>query len=221
MLPLIEQTINQQIQKAIEKEIDKLVAEIKKKVPQKMLEIKRDVFQSYKIIVSGLIENYFIGVYGDTFDLKSLQDSLIYIPGVNIKPSISYDPSIFRFNDKLIRERNKFNQNARETIRKNRKLVNPEFYTETGGFSDFYNTVGNDDYDKENYQNEEDYMEDIMIDFEELVPVNGDYSGGIFHEVSLEDTYQRAIAKATEGFNVQYQNVIRPRIEKKYGISVR
>lgn len=217
MLSVLEQSVNQQVQKAVNKEIEKLLDEIKKQVPLKLVEIRKEVFQSYKIIVSALIENYFVAVYGDSFDLASLQNSLIYIPGVEICPSISYDPSIFRFNNKVERQRNRFNQNARETQRKNRRKVDTGFYAETGAFNDYYDSV-EFDYNTADYSSEDDYMEDVIMDYEELVPVNKDYRQGIFDKISLDSTYQRAIAKAVAGFQVQYRKEIKPRLQKKYKI---
>ncbi len=111
---MIEASINNTLQK----ELDKAVENLKRTLPKIQLEIRKESFQSFKLVTGIIIEQEFVKVYGHSFDLSSLQHSLIYIQSKDtLDVKIDYNSNVFRFNDSYFNEQNKFNQNAFNTKR--------------------------------------------------------------------------------------------------------
>lgn len=221
MASLEEQVRSQMIMKDTTSAILKLADAIKQQIPAKIIEIRKDIYQSFKYITSVAVEEYFVATYGaSSFDFGSLQASLIFIPSANdLVPKLSYDPSMFRFNTTVQKNRRVFNQNANEANRKTRQKIDSSYYVDTGLFSDFYES-SEFDYDSTSDTYDEDAnLEDILMDFENFVPTSNRNEKAV-QKISVQETYQQAIAKAIETFYTQYQGVIKPRILKKYKINL-
>lgn len=216
----IQNYLDTQVQKTIEKEIQKILDQVKKEVPKIMVEIRREIFNAYKLITGSIIEQVFYETYGDVFSYSSLQASLVYYPVSGLKPSMSYNPNIFRFNDKFAREQAKFNENARNWERKNRKYLTPSFYTDSGSMADYFDSLY-DDVEMQEYQSEGfseyDYMEELMMDYDGMTTVSKRNKA---YKVNLDDTYKRAIRKANQGFEMEWNRSIKGRLAKKYGLKI-
>lgn len=217
---MVQQYIDQKIQSVINKEIEKIINQIKVKAPMVMVEVKREIFAQYKLITGIVIEQVFYQTYGDVFDLKSLQNSLIYYPNNGLKPQISYNPNIFRFNDKFFNSKNKFNENSRNWERKNRKYLNPSFYTDSGSMSDYfdnlYDPIEAEEMESEGY-GEDDYMDELIMDYDSKV-FNSKRNKS--YKVDLNDTYKKAISRANFEFDLEWNRVIKIKLSKKYGLQL-
>lgn len=216
---LAQQSLEQTVQKTVEKELEKAIAEIKHLLPSIQIQLRRDMFQNFKMITSIIIEQEFVKVYGHGFDLSSLQHSLIYIQSdKTLDINISYNPNIFRFNDKFYEEQNKFNQNARRWERKNRKYLNPGFYTDSGSFADFYDMSDFNDYLIDDPTlSQDDLMDEIALDYDDMT-FNSKRNPML--SKTIDGTYQTAIKKAKQGFNREWNRSIKNKLEKKYGIKL-
>lgn len=211
---MIEASINNTLQK----ELDKAVENLKRTLPKIQLEIRKESFQSFKLVTGIIIEQEFVKVYGHSFDLSSLQHSLIYIQSKDtLDVKIDYNSNVFRFNDNYFNEQNKFNQNARRWERKNRKYLNPNFYTDSGSFADFYDAQDFSDYIDTNITSEDDYLDEISMDYDDLT---FNSKRNLSFKTNLNSTYSQAINKAQLGFKQEWRRSIRNRLEKKYGIKL-
>lgn len=94
-------------------------------MPSKMMAIRAEVRNSYVQVARSVFASVFENYYDDAFDPKSLQDSLIFIDGRKIYPSVDYNKKVFRFLSRNEREERKFNENAFEE-----NIVDPDIYTE-------------------------------------------------------------------------------------------
>lgn len=113
------------VSSALEKEIEQIKKDIEKQLPNKMAavraEIRNDFVQIARSVFASVFENY----YDDAFDMQSLYDSLIFVDGWKLYPSIEYNKKMFVFYSIKEREDRKFNQNAFEE-----DFVDPDMYTE-------------------------------------------------------------------------------------------
>ena len=215
---IIQQYFDKEIQKSIDKEIEKMTEQVKKQIPLIMIQIRKEIFNAYKLITGTIIEEVFYETYGDVFDLSSLQHSLVYFPTAGLKPQMDYNPNIFRFNSKFFMEQNKFNQNARNWERKNKKYLTPNFYTDSGSMADYFENLY-DPVEAVEMQNqgfsEFDYMDELLMDYEGIVSAS---KRNPAIKVNLDDTYRRAIRKANQGFEMEWNRSIKGRLAKKYDI---
>lgn len=217
---MVQQYLDQQVKQTIDKEIKKIEEEVKRQLPKIMVEIRKEIFNAYKLITGTIIEQVFYDTYGNVFDLSSLQHSLVYYPTAGLKPQMSYNPNIFRFNDKFFRDTNKFNENARNWERKNRKYLDPSFYTDSGSMADYfeglYDPVEANEMQQQGFD-EFDYMEELMMDYEGMVSISKRNKS---YKVNLDDTYKRAIRKANQGFEMEWNRSIKGRLAKKYDLKI-
>ena len=104
------------ISRALDDELNKVIQEINKKVPQKLQAIKSEIYGAYRQVVQNSFQNTFDSYYGNNYDINSLIDSLHFVTGKDLRPDIQYDINKFMFNSDLAKIQGKqFNQNTSKT----------------------------------------------------------------------------------------------------------
>ena len=93
--------LQKQLKQTIDKEVNKLVTEIKKQIPQNLQLIKQEIFGSFQVIVSAEVQKVFLETYGPNYDVNALNSSLNYFMGNDLRPDFSYDKNKFIFNSTL------------------------------------------------------------------------------------------------------------------------
>ena len=97
------------VSKAFEAEAQKIVNEIKKTMPQRMMAIKSEIANDYRQIVKSVFKSVFDNYYGEDYDYDSLMSSLTFYSGSKLYPEFMYDIDHFRFLNKLEKSKRKFN----------------------------------------------------------------------------------------------------------------
>ena len=187
------------ISRALDDELNKVIQEINKKVPQKLQAIKSEIYGAYRQVVQNSFQNTFDSYYGNNYDINSLIDSLHFVTGKDLRPDIQYDINKFIFNNDLAKIQGKqFNQNVSKTNgiqrqmslfgRENRDVLMEELLEEAQEYEKMGDT---------NAMNEAldrlDYLESINGR-----PVNNMVRPETF--VELDKVYQIAKDKAIEEF---------------------
>lgn len=213
-----QQMLEQNVNRVVQEELKKSLEILKKQLPAIQIQLRQEIFQAFKLITGIIIEQEFVKVYGDSFELNSLQNSLIYIPsGNSLDIDISYNPKIFRFKSSALQNQEAFNKNARRWERKNRRYLTPGFYTDSGSFADFYETGDFEDYTNFEDDDDDDYMDELLMDYDDMT-FNRKRNPTQLRNV--RGTYDNAIAQAKSGFNREWQRSLKNRLEKKYGIKL-
>ena len=108
--------LTKSISRALDDELNKVIQEINKKVPQKLQAIKSEIYGAYRQVVQNSFQNTFDSYYGNNYDINSLIDSLHFVTGKDLRPDIQYDINKFMFNSDLAKIQGKqFNQNVSKT----------------------------------------------------------------------------------------------------------
>ena len=211
--------LTKSISRALDDELNKVIQEINKKVPQKLQTIKSEIYGAYRQVVQNSFQNTFDSYYGNNYDINSLIDSLHFVTGKDLRPDIQYDINKFMFNSDLAKIQGKqFNQNTSKTNgiqrqislfgRENRDVLIEELLEEAQEYEKMGDTNAmNETLDRL------DYLESINGR-----PVNNMVRPETF--VELDKVYQIAKDKAIEEFNKEFVSQLKPRILKKYGIQM-
>lgn len=200
--------LNKQLKQRIDKEIDKLVNEIKQQIPQKLQMVKQEIYGSFQLVVSTEMQKYFLQTYGPNYDVVSLNESLIYFMGNDLRPDFSYNKNRFVFNSTLKNNEREFNQNARKT-RYQDFIAEPDF--QTIEHEDIY-------YDDNPLDSAFDAVYNSVDDRDVFNPHNKPLRQGGYS--SLEETYEKARIEALSVFNNYYIKNVKPNILRKYGIKI-
>lgn len=200
--------LQKQLKQTIDKEVNKLVTEIKKQIPQKLQLIKQEIFGSFQVIVSAEVQKVFLETYGPNYDVNALNSSLNYFMGNDLRPDFSYDKNKFIFNSTLKNNEREFNQNVKKTRYQN-FIAEPDF--QSIEHEDIY-------YDDNPLDNAFDEIYNSVDDRDVFNPHNKVLRQGGYS--SLEETYEGARVKALESFNNYYIKIVKPNILRKYGIKI-
>ena len=216
-----EQKISNQITKILNKELQNIEKEIRKSLPQKLKQINGEIYASYRVIVQNTVEQVFIEYFGDSFDLMSLRDSIIYPSINNFQPNFSYNKNKIKFYNTMDERYSPFNLNARKDEMRKSKPNDPDFFT-----GSFWDLMNEDDfggsyfedygYTGQDYDDEIDYYNSLLNDYNDFTPANSK----IKYTLSLDKVFEIARSKALQEFDKEYKIHIKPQILKKYGIKL-
>lgn len=206
------------VSKAFEAEAQKIVNEIKKTMPQRMMAIKSEIANDYRQIVKSVFKSVFDNYYGEDYDYDSLMSSLTFYSGSKLYPEFMYDIDHFRFLNKLEKSKRKFNQNSssQSSIKEFRdpSMVTLEYA------SNFFNEL--DDYSESGFiiddQAQWEEAQEFALDFWNFTPQNNNKR--LYALSPVEEVYRIAKERAVQEFQKQYTSQIKPRILKKYGIKL-
>lgn len=201
--------MQKQIRSAIDKEVDKIVSQIKKELPYKLTQIKQEIFGSFQVVISTEVQKVFLETYGPNYDVNSLNNSLTYFIGNDLRPDFSYDKNQFVFNSTMKKNERKFNQNARQQTKFSEFMNTPDFesveqedlYWDDNPFDSAFNSIYNS-------------IDDEVV----FSPHNKMTRQGGFS--SLVQTYEKARTAGLQAFENYYTTILKPRILKKYGIKI-
>lgn len=208
---VVTRTFYQKLERAMNAEINKIVAEIKRQIPQKTQAVKSEILGSYQVIAITAVQRVFMETYGENYDVASLNASLTLGIGNDLRPIFSYNKDIFKFDTTLKNNERAFNQNARQYASFRNTLEDPEFYTieeETA-------------YEEDSNPFDEalnDITEVNTRDYNIFSPHNKQNQQGGY--ASLSETFEKAKNVALDEFEKEYITHIKPRILKKYGIKL-
>lgn len=218
-----QNNLSQGIQKALDKELEDFIKQIKNKLPSKLQAIKSEINSTFTMIVKNTYLNVFQGYYGNNFDENSLMESLVFMYGSNsMKPEFSYNENVFRFREDIL-SGGRFNANANDQEFK--RFNDPVF-----GKRDKDNLLKQDIYDsiyagieeaqqQGDTQGVNDYLNQLeYIDSSKFNKTNNMQRPEEF--VELSQVYKIARDKSIEEFNAEYNSRLKPRILKKYGIKL-
>ena len=208
---VITRTFYQKLQRAMDIEIDRIVREIKRQIPQKMQAVKSEILGSYQIIATTAVQRVFVETYGQNYDMASLNNSLTLGIGDDLRPIFLYNKDLFKFDTTLKRNERAFNQNAKQYASFRNTLEDPEFYTieEEVAYEEDSNPFD------EAFDN---ITEDNTKDYNIFSPHNKQNQQGGY--ASLTETFEKARNIALNEFEKEYITHIKPRILKKYGIKL-
>lgn len=203
------------VSSALDKEVDQIVKDIQKQMPSKMMAIRAEIRNDFVQITRSVFASVFGNYYDDAFDPQSLQDSLIFVEGRKLYPSIEYNKKVFVFLTRNEREERKFNENAFEE-----NIIDPGIYTE----EDLSIMYG--DYEQETieYQAEtEGTMDDseridTTLEYWNFTKANNNRR--MYALSPLDSVYRIAKERTYQQFEKQFKSVIKPKILKKYGIKL-
>ena len=206
------------VSKAFETEAQKIVNEIKKTMPQRMMAIKSEIANDYRQIVKSVFKSVFDNYYGEDYDYDSLMSSLTFYSGSKLYPEFMYDINHFRFLNKLEKSKRKFNQNSssQSSIKEFRdpSMVTLEYA------SNFFDEL--DDYSESGFiiddQAQWEEAQEFALDFWNFTPQNNNKR--LYALSPVEEVYRIAKERAVQEFQKQYTSQIKPRILKKYGIKL-
>lgn len=240
-LPTSEQITNvitQKVQSIINKEVQKIQQEIQKQISSKMSLIKAEIYGSYTTIVKRTFVNVFNAYYGINYNIQSLLDSINFNSGNGLIPDFSYDENKFLFDQELDKEdlsdrHTRFNKNAgltdefvrfsdprlgRNSARyhdDNLENAYREQYNEAKETIEDYEN-GNSGINLNEYNESLDFIQ--YLDKTRGKPVNN--MKRVEWYIGLKKVYALARQKALEQFQNEYNMVIKPRCQKKYGIKL-
>ncbi len=208
---VITRTFYQKLQRAMDVEINRIVREIKRQIPQKMQAVKSEILGSYQIIATTAVQRVFVETYGQNYDMASLNNSLTLGIGDDLRPIFLYNKDLFKFDTTLKRNERAFNQNAKQYASFRNTLEDPEFYTieEEVAYEEDSNPFD------EAFDN---ITEDNTKDYNIFSPHNKQNQQGGY--ASLTETFEKARNIALNEFEKEYITHIKPRILKKYGIQI-
>ena len=208
---VITRTFYQKLQRAMDVEIDRIVREIKRQIPQKMQAVKSEILGSYQVIATTAVQRVFMQTYGESYDVASLNTSLTLGIGNDLRPIFLYNKDIFKFDTTLKNNERAFNQNVRQYASFRNTLEDPEFYTieEETAYEEDSNPFD------EAFDN---ITEENTRDYNIFSPHNKQNQQGGY--ASLTETFEKARNIALDEFEKEYITHIKPRILKKYGIKL-
>ena len=207
----------------IKAEADKIQYDVTKEMSAKIPKIQAEIYGYFKSVVYNVVEKTFVEAYGDSFDLASLQDSIM-IPNINsFYSDFSYNKNKLKFYPKLNDRIRPFNLNQRKEYLRKNNPKDPDFYTgDSSVFWDFYNNNEFDANDTESDSNsvvsEEDLVADLINDYHDFKPANQRLN--LLNNMSLDEVYTKAKTRALIEFDRQYETFIKPQINKKYGVKL-
>ena len=205
-----------QLTKLVNAKIEELLAEIKKTLPAKARAIQGEIYSIYRSIIENTVEETFLESYGDSINLQSLRESIIYSSMNDFRPDFSYNVNKVKFYPSDRVNTRWFNQNARQNAKTSRPL-----HSDNVSIWDLYNLRDNDEY----YDNEDDEWEATVSYWESLQgdskPVNSRLiMNGLNGDRTIQDTFEKAKVEALRKFNNEYDIHIKPQILKKYGVKL-
>ena len=211
----IDEQIMNKLSSEIKIEVEKIKYNVTKEMSTKVVQINSELYGYFKTIVSNVIEKTFVEAYGDSFDLASLQSSIIYPSVNNFRPDFTYNKNKLKFYPKLNDRNGAFNKNQRKQYLQRNNPKDPDFFT--GNFWDVYNSNEFNDKD-DGYDSEIDFVSDLINDYQDFKPANQRLN--ILNTMSLDEVYIKAKTRALIEFNKQYKTYIKPQIKKKYGLDL-
>lgn len=200
--------VGKTIEQIIEKEKKTIDEIVKKEAYPKVVSIKRDIYGFYTVIVRNSFHDTFSDIYGNGYDIESLDKALKFMSGSSLIPEFYFDENEFHFNSELENITRKFNQNSRKYASFG-NMDNPDFYL--GDLENF-----DEEYDED--IDEEDIYDDMMYEYLQMSPVNKTLVEKTRYPIT--DAYKIARDKALVAFNSAYISQIKPRIYRKYGIKI-
>ena len=218
---LNESQISKQLNSLLQKEIDGIVKDIKKQLPQKMKQIQGEIYASFRVIVENRVQETFLEYYGSGFDLASLKECIIYPTQNNFQPNFSYNKNKLVFYETMSEKNSPFNLNARKDEMRKSKPSDPDFFT--GSFWDLLNE--NDfggsyfedySYTGQDYDDLEDFYGSLINDYNSFNTINKIVN----HNISVDDVFEIARSRALQEFDKEYKLHIKPQILKKYGVKL-
>lgn len=194
----------QLLKRKIQPKVDAINKQLRQDVPKIIREMKNEILGVFQVVAYKEFQLTFYKYYGNNYDVNILNKSLSFSIDDKLQPHLTYETKDFYLDTDFSNDKRAFNQNA---------SVEGSF----GRLMEFEILDAVEDIDFFGLSLQEDSPYDWVAEHE-TEPKNRDIFKKKRKIFNPSEIYQEAYANTMVQFDIQYQKILLPKINKKFNL---
>lgn len=194
----------QLLKRKLEPKVDAINKQLRQDIPKIIMEAKNEILGVFQIVAYEQFQLTFYKYYGNNYDVNMLNKSLSFSIDDRLQPHLTYEIKDFYLDTDFSNDKKAFNQNAN---------IEGSF----GRLMEFDVLDAMEDIDFFGLSLQEDSPYDWVSE-EESEPSNREIFKKKRKIFNPSEIYKEAYANTMEEFDIQYQKMVLPKINKKFNL---